>query len=202
MNIDADELSPRELYQHMVRLITPRPIAWVSTMSHDGVANLAPYSFFAGVGSNPPTVVFCPANRRDGSFKDTLNNVRRTGQFIVNVVTEDVAAAMNMTAAEAGADEDEFVMAELAKAPGVCVDVPRVAVASAAMECQLHSAITLGTGPGGANMVIGRIVHFYFDDRIVHPDGSINATELPTVGRMGGNTYAKTRDQFEIDRPT
>lgn len=200
MNIDAKDLSPRELYQHMVRLITPRPIAWVSTISYDGIANLAPYSFFAGVGSNPPTVAFCPANRRDGTFKDTLNNVRRTGQFIVNVVTEDVAAAMNLTATET--DEDEFVLAELAKVPGACVDVPRVAAASAAMECELHSAITLGTGPGGANMVIGRIVHFYMNDHVVHPDGSINEDYLPTVGRMGGNKYTKTRDQFEIKRPS
>ena len=150
MQIDPTDLSTRDLYTWMVRLITPRPIAWVSTLSHQGLANLAPFSFFSGLGANPPTVLFCPANNRFGRPKDTLVNVRSTGQFVVNLVTESDAEAMNLTACELDADVDEFEFAAIDKADCQVVSPPRVANASAAIECQLQEAITLGTGPGGA----------------------------------------------------
>ena len=99
MQFDPESLSIRDLYGWMVQLITPRPIAWVSTLSSTGIANLAPYSFFNGVGANPPTLVFCPSNNRFGEAKDTLANIRHTGEFVVNVVTEEWATQMNATAA-------------------------------------------------------------------------------------------------------
>lgn len=201
MQIDPADLSTRDLYTWMVRLITPRPIAWVSTLSVQGVANLAPFSFFSGLGANPPTVLFCPANNRSGQPKDTLTNVLGTGQFVVNLVTESDAEAMNLTASELDADVDEFDFASIGKQPSQVVAPPRVATASAAMECQLHEAISLGTGPGGANLVIGRIVWIHLADRLFDSEGEFDARRLDTIGRMGGEDYVRTSDRFAMPRP-
>jgi flavin reductase (DIM6/NTAB) family NADH-FMN oxidoreductase RutF len=205
MNIDPESISAGRMYRWMVGLITPRPIAWVSTQDDQGVCNLAPYSFFNGVGANPPTVMFCPANRSDGTPKDSHANVLRTGEFVVNIVTEDLADAMNKTSQELRPDEDEFEWAGLAKATSKIVKPPRVAVAAAAMECVLHSAITLGSGPGGSNLIIGRIVHLhvanqYIDEQYVN-EQVLDADRLHTVGRMGGADYCRTTDRFRLDRP-
>ncbi len=201
MQINPADLATRDLYTWMVRLITPRPIAWVSTLSDTGIANLAPFSFFSGLGANPPTVLFCPANNRSGRAKDTLANVLSSGQFVVNVVTESDAEAMNMTSSEWDADVDEFELAAVEKASCQVVSAPRVANASAAMECELLQAITLGTGPGGANLVIGRIVWIHLADRLMDADGDFDAKQLDTIGRMGGNDYVRTRERFTLPRP-
>jgi flavin reductase (DIM6/NTAB) family NADH-FMN oxidoreductase RutF len=185
----------------MVRLITPRPIAWVSTLSADGIANLAPFSFFNGVGANPPTIMFCPANKRDGTPKDTLANIQQSGQFVVNLVTESVAQAMNLTAAEWEPDIDEFEMARIGRTESKYVSPPRVADSAAAFECQLHQAIQLGTGPGGANLIIGRIVSMHVADALFDDDGTFDAARLDTIGRMGGDDYVRTGDRFSVPRP-
>ena len=198
MQLDPSELSIRDMYAWMVRLITPRPIAWVSTLSVDGVANLAPFSFFNGVGANPPTIVFCPANRRDGTPKDTLANICRSGQFVVNIVTEEVAQSMNVTSADWDPDVDEFEMANIEKIDSVRVAPPRVAACRAAMECELHETIQLGTGPGGANMVIGRIVQVHLAENLFADDGNFDATRLRAIGRMGGEEYVRTDDRFSL----
>ena len=202
MQINPSDLTTRDLYTWMVRLITPRPIAWVSTMSATGVANLAPFSFFSGVGANPPTVLFCPANNRLGEPKDTLANILGSGQFVVNVVTHADAEAMNMTSCELDADVDEFDFASIEKASSQIVSVPRVANASACMECELHQAITLGTGPGGANLVIGRIVWIHLADQLLSDSGDFDASRLDTIGRMGGDDYVRTGERFSLPRPT
>ena len=201
MQINPSDLSTRELYAWMIRLITPRPIAWVSTISAAGVTNLAPFSFFNGVGANPPTVLFCPANNRFGQPKDTLVNVRQTGQFVVNLVTESDAESMNLTSSEVDPEVDEFEFASIPKASCQHVSPPRVANASAALECELVEAITLGTGPGGANLVIGRIVWFHLADRLLDEQGEFRPEQLDTIGRMGGQDYVRTRDRFTLTRP-
>lgn len=201
MQFDPEALRARDVYAWMIQLIIPRPIAWVSTVSSDGVANLAPFSFFNGVGSRPPSVVFCPANRRDGSRKDTLVNVEATGEFVVNLVTPEVTAAMNQTSAEYESDVDEFVMSELEKTPSLRVSPPRVASAVAALECQLLQTVHLGTGPGGANLVIGRIVEIFVHDDLLDPQGRLRVEAYTPVGRLGGNQYAHTADRFELPRP-
>ena len=201
MQLDPSELSSRDVYSWMVRLITPRPIAWVSTMSTDGVANLAPFSFFNGVGANPPTIMFCPANRRDGTPKDTLANIQRSGHFVVNLVTESVAESMNLTSAEFEPDVDEFEMAAIDKLESTRVSPPRVAASAAALECELFQAIVLGTGPAGANLVIGRIVTMHVDDALLDEQGNFDAARFNTIGRMGGDEYVRTNDRFSIPRP-
>lgn len=197
MILKPNDLSPRRLYEAMVAIITPRPIAWVSTLDRHGVANLAPYSFFNGVGSNPPTVMFCPVLKADGTMKDSHANVHATGEFVVNVVTEEFAESMKATAADVHADEDEFDMTGLAKEPSAVVSPPRVAEVAAAIECKLHTALQLGTGPGGANLVVGRIVSIYVADWAMDDAGGPDPERIFTVGRMGGPRYTKTRDRFE-----
>lgn len=196
MNIQPGEISMRRFYDAMVAVITPRPIAWVSTIDTTGTCNLAPYSFFNGVGVNPPTVMFCPANRADGGPKDTLANIRVSGEFVVNMVTEPFAEAMKTSAEETGPDEDEFVLTGTDKHPSKLVKPPRVRYAAAAIECELLTAMQLGVGPGGANLVVGRIVSIYLDDSILDAQGNPVPEKVNTIGRMGGPTYTKTNDRF------
>lgn len=193
MEFDVNDLSLQATYLRMVQLITPRPIAWVSTLSVDGVANLAPFSFFSGIGANPPTLCFAPANNANGQPKDTLENIRRTGQFVVNIVTEPVAQAMHRSADDVAPDVDEFEFVDLQRAAAVKVKPPRVAAAVAAMECTLHSAIALGTGPGGANLVIGNIVYFHVQDDLV------DEQVLHTIGRVGRREYTEVKETFRLE---
>ncbi|MEO1524229.1 MAG: flavin reductase family protein [Planctomycetota bacterium] len=193
MQFDVDQLSVQETYLRMVQLISPRPIAWVSTLSIDGIPNLAPYSFFAGVGANPPTVCFAPANDKHGLAKDTLENIRRTGEFVINTVTEPVAQAMHRSADELAPDVNEFELTGLEPAECVKVKPPRVKAAVASMECRLHSAIGLGTGPGGANLVIGTVVYFHV------ADDCVEQKVLPTIGRVARREYAEIKDTFRLE---
>lgn len=201
MEIDPNTIDPNELYAHMVRLVTPRPIAWVSTLSDDGVPNLAPFSYFNAVGSKPPTLMFCPANRPDGQKKDTLRNIEQNGQFVVNVVSFDLAEKMNQTSGTYEFAIDEFEACGLQPARSVRVRPPRVAEARVHFECQVHSIIHLGTGPGGANMVIGSILLIHVRDDVLNERGRADPARLDTIGRMGGMSYARTTDRFDLKRP-
>ncbi|OYP37998.1 flavin reductase family protein [Rhodopirellula sp. MGV] len=192
MQFDVDQLSVQETYLRMVQVISPRPIAWVSTRSGDGVPNLAPFSFFTGIGANPPTLCFAPANNPDGSAKDTLENIRQTGQFAVNIVTESTAQAMHQSADPVAPEVNEFELVGVSQLPCVKIDVPRVEQAVATMECTLHSVVGLGTGPGGANLVIGNVVHFHIDDALV------DEKVLSTIGRVGRRHYCKVDETFEL----
>ena len=201
MQFDPTELSVRDVYTLMVQLITPRPIAWVSTVSKSGVANLAPYSFFNGVGANPPTVMFCPANQRDGSQKDSLRNVLETNEFVVNMVSAADAESMNQSSANYGSEISEFEAIGIKTLPSKKVSPVRVASSLAQFECHLLKHIELGSGPAGANVVIGEIVMLHIDDTIIQ-DGTIDPGKLDNVGRLGGKSYSKTTDRFELDRPS
>jgi flavin reductase (DIM6/NTAB) family NADH-FMN oxidoreductase RutF len=201
MLFEVDQMAPREVYQLMVQCITPRPIAWVSTLSPGGRANLAPFSFFNGVAGNPPTVLFCPVNRADGSRKDTLINVEASGEFVVNVVPFALAGAMNATSAEVPYEVDEFALAGVATAPARRVRPPRVRDAPACIECVLHQIVTVGSGALGAHVVIGRIVCIEIADPALTAAGRVDPARLDTVGRMGANQYCRTSDLFELERP-
>lgn len=200
MKVDLSSISSSAIYHWMVGLITPRPIAWVSTRSADGVDNLAPFSFFNGVGANPPCLMFCPANGPDGGPKDTLANVRSTGVFAVNLVTEQVVEAMNISAGNFRPEEDEFEFASVQKVECDEIPVARVEAAVAAFSCELLQAIQMGTGPGGANLVVGKIVGLHVADSVLRGD-RLNPEALSTVGRLGGASYCRTTDRFELPRP-
>ncbi|HTL52079.1 MAG TPA: flavin reductase family protein [Planctomycetota bacterium] len=201
MNLDPASVTPREVYRLMISCITPRPIAWVSTVSPRGIPNLAPFSFFNGVGANPPTVVFCPVNRRDGSRKDTLINIEATPEFVVNVVPYSLAGPMNESSAELPYEVSEFDSTGLTAEPAFKVKAPRVKEAPVHFECVLHQIVPVGEGALGANLVIGRIVWINVADRVLGADGQVDPQKLDTIGRMGGNLYSRTTERFELPRP-
>jgi len=201
MELDPDRLNTRTMYEWMIHSILPRPIAWVSTVSVSGVANLAPFSFFQGVCARPPTLLFCPVNHRDGSPKDTLRNIEATGEFVVNTVSAADAEVMNATSAMLGFEESEFERFGVAAAPSAVVRAPRVASASVAFECRLDRIIRVSEGPAGGNLVLGRIVRMHVADGVIGPGGYPDPDRLDLVGRMGGTDYLRTRDRFSLDRP-
>lgn len=201
MHLDFSALSPRDAYQWMTRAILPRPIAWVSTVASDGRTNLAPFSFFQGVCANPPTLMFVPVNNRDGTKKDTVRNLEHVPEFVVNLVSRELAEAMNRTAATLPYGESEFEKFGIAATPSEKVRPPRVAPAPAAFECRLDRIVLIGEGPLAANVVFGRILALHLRDDLLGADGKPDAAKLDLVGRMGGEDYATTRDLFSLARP-
>ena len=158
MLIDPQTTRGADLYQYMVRLIGPRPIAWISTRSVEGVSNLAPYSFFNGVTSRPPSLVFSSVRKPDGGLKDSLTNIVATGEFVVNVVPYSLAESMVATSRDWEAEIDEFEMCGIEATPSARVAPLRVARSPAAFECRLMQVVEVGSGPGAASLVIGEIV--------------------------------------------
>jgi len=201
--VDPQSAKHQDIYKLMIGAIVPRPIALVSTVSHDAVLNLAPFSFFTGISSKPPLICFCPGPRSDpGPRKDTLINISRTKEFVVNIVSEEIAEAMNLTSGEYPPETDEFKVAELMPIPSDLVKPPRVAESPVSMECRLRLAIEFSEEPGGGNLVIGDILRFHVDERIISENLRIDPDKLRAVGRMGGPTgYTRTRDRFDMVRP-
>ena len=201
MTIDFATLPQPDAYAWMISTITPRPIAWVSTISADGRTNLAPFSFFQGVTSNPPTLMFVPVNTRDGAKKDTVRNIEQVPDFVVNIVNYALAEKMNATAALLPYGESEFEKFGIAAAPSRRVRPPRVAAAPAAFECALHSIVRIGEGPLAANVIFGRILLLHVDDTVLGADGRPDPGKLDTIGRMAGELYSRTTERFALKRP-
>ena len=182
--------------------ILPRPIGWISTVNASGQFNLAPYSFFNMVCANPPTVVFCPMIRStDGGVKDTLNNVKVNGEFVVNIVTEELAEAMNLSSMETASDVNEFELAGVTSAPSVAVKAPRVAESPIHFECKLTQIVEIGNQPGGGSVVIGEIVHLHIDEHVLLGEDKIDLAALRPIGRLAGGAYVRMTDLFEMERP-
>ena len=201
MEINLSTARASSIYQHLIRVIAPRPIAWVSTVSATGVTNLAPFSFFTGVGSRPPSVLFCPANRRDGGPKDTLKNILETREFVINVVPYRLAEVMNLSSAELPSEESEFELTGLQISESAVVKAPGVSSSPIRMECRLLQHLALDDGPGGANIVLGEIVHMHLDDNVLDSTGYADPVLLDLIGRLGGAAYCRTTEQFELPRP-
>jgi flavin reductase (DIM6/NTAB) family NADH-FMN oxidoreductase RutF len=201
MTIDPAALPPQEVQRYLVSMVTPRPIAWVSTISSAGNLNLAPFSFFNAIGSNPPALIFSPSNNRNGEKKDSLRNVEQTRQFVVNVVPAALAKEMNECSAELPWGHSEFEHAGLTPIPSTRVKPPRVQEAPAAFECELIQIIPVGNGPLSGNIIIGRVIVFHVDDKILDESGKVDPDRLDTVGRMGGALYSYTRQRFAMERP-
>ena len=198
MEVDVTALAPGAAYRLMIACLVPRPIAWVSTLSPRGVANLAPFSFFGGVTSDPPLVMVSVGRRRDGSRKDTAANLLALGEAVVHIPDRERAQAMVATSAEVAPDTDEFELASLSKALARRVRPPRVADASIALECVLERHLELGRGPVDAFLL--RIVHAHLADAIL-VDGLPDPERLRAVGRLGGEHYSDTAITFELPRP-
>ena len=201
MFLDFTALSPRDAYNWMASAITPRPIAWVSTISPEGKTNLAPFSFFNGITGNPPTLMFSAVNNRGGVKKDTVRNIEATGEFVVNLVPHSLVEPMNACAALLPYGESEFEAFGIAPAASTRVRSPRVAQAPVAFECTLHTIVPVGEGAGAASVVFGRIMAAHVSDAILGADGMIDPALLDTVGRLGGEFYVRTRESFTLKRP-
>ena len=201
MIYDPTEHPLLETHKLMIGSIVPRPIAFVSTLSKDGFENLAPFSYFNGICSNPPSIMFCPARRGyDGKTKDTLNNIRDTEEFAVNIVSEDFAEQMVSTSTDFEPEVNEFEVSGLTPVPCQKIAPPKVAEAKISFECKLNQIVPVGNeGPGGGFVVIGTIVLFHIDDD-VYEDGYINLEKLRPIGRLAGNMYTRTTDKLEIIR--
>ncbi len=181
-------------------VVVPRPIAFVSTMSKDGLINLAPYSFFNAVAYDPPTIVFSSSRHAGDKRKDTLAHIEETGEFVVNIVVDDIAEAMNRTAAEYPSEVSEFEIAGLTPAPSQQVKPPRVAESPVNMECRLLQVVPLGQGEHQHGLVIGQIVLMHIRDDIIEGH-RINHQRLKPTGRLAGNMYCHTSEVFEMVRP-
>jgi flavin reductase (DIM6/NTAB) family NADH-FMN oxidoreductase RutF len=199
--IDPASAGPRDTYKLMVGAIVPRPIAFVSSLSAGGIRNLAPFSFFTGISANPPVVCFSPMVRgSDGRRKDTLNNIEATGEFVVNVVSEEFVERMNLCSPEYPPEVDEFEVSGLTPVPSDLVKPARVAESRVQMECRLLQVVHVSAKPLGGSLVIGEVLRFHVDDAIAD-NFAIDPDKLHAVGRMGGPTYARTTDRFNLERP-
>ncbi len=201
MIINPKEHRFQDIHKLMIGSIVPRPIAFVSTLSKDGIRNLAPFSYFNGVCSNPPTIMFAPSRRGyKGKTKDTLNNIRETEEFVVNIVSEDFAEQMVACSTDFDPEVDEFDVSGLIPAPSTIVTPPRVEESRVSFECRLNQIVEIGEGSAGSGfVVIGTVVLFHIEDD-VYEDGYINLEKLNPLGRLAGSAYSRIIDTFEIVR--
>jgi flavin reductase (DIM6/NTAB) family NADH-FMN oxidoreductase RutF len=197
------DLGIRATYALMISCIAPRPIAWVSTISPEGVPNLAPYSYFNAGGANPPSVVFSPTNFRDGRPKDTLRNVEATGEFVVNIAPYELAERMNETSVDFEYGVSEFEQVGLRPLPSQLVKPYRVAESPIQMECRLFQVVRHGTGPLAANYVIGEILCFHIATHLLKEGPVVDNRIADFIGRMGEAWYCRTTPEsmFRLPRP-
>lgn len=201
MIVDPSQLDRRERNALVNGLVYPRPIAWVSSIAPDGTRNLAPFSFFGAFSFDPPTIGIGPGSRQ-GVNKDTLRNVKASGEFVLNLVSRELAEAANACSGEFPPGVDEWEVAGLEGAPSEVVAPPRVAAAPAALECRVRQVIELGEPDRASNnLVLAWIVRIHVRDDAIN-----GATPLPDaldlVGRLGGDEWCTTRDRFTLPRPS
>jgi len=196
MKINMEDATARQTYNLLIGLVAPRPIAWVTSMNEEGRLNAAPFSAYNYLCIDPPIIGIGVTDRPTGGFvpKDTAQNIRRTGEFVVNVVTEDLIHPMNICATDFPPEFNELKMAGLTTAPSQVVKVPRIEQAHAALECREYTTMEIGR----SRIILGRVVAMYIEDKFVDPAGPyIRAEDLHAVGRMNGlGSYVKTRDSF------
>lgn len=203
MHFTPSDESIAACYRLLIGVIVPRPIAVVGTCSAHGQVNLAPFSFFTGIGSRPMSLLFCPVNNRDGSEKDSLRNAKPRseggqGQFTVSVCTESIVRRVAAAAEPLPFGESEFAFVGLNERRSVAVAPPSVAESPAVFECRTRQVVRLAPGQaGGGNIVIGEVVHAWIDDALmVH--GAVDPQRLRAVARMGGDSWATTRERFDL----
>jgi flavin reductase (DIM6/NTAB) family NADH-FMN oxidoreductase RutF len=198
VRLDPRTLSSTAVYKLLISSVVPRPIAWVSSVDADGVANLAPFSYFMAITDEPPTIAFS-CSPRAGNRKDTLRNVEATGEFVVNVVDDDRAEQMNLSSGDYPPELDEFALTKLTPAPSVVVKAPRVAEAPISMECKVVRILPVGR----AHLTLGEIVQWHVRDDVYDAaTGRLDMHRLRPVGRLTGNLYSHIHDIFEMKRPS
>jgi flavin reductase (DIM6/NTAB) family NADH-FMN oxidoreductase RutF len=181
----------------MTGSVVPRPIGWISTRSKEGAYNLAPFSYFNAVSSDPPTLMFSSGMRGADTPKDTLKNARDTGEFVANIVTADLAEAMNTTAVDAPPGTSEFELAGVTPSASVEVAAPRVLESPIHFECKVSHVLEIGSNI----LVFGQIVHIQVDDGVLVGGDKIDIEKLRPVGRLAGSGYVHVSDLFDMERP-
>ncbi|QEY62477.1 flavin reductase family protein [Metapseudomonas lalkuanensis] len=202
MQLDFSRLAPLDAYRWLASTITPRPIAWVSTLSTDGVSNLAPFSFFQIISDNPATLLVNINTRGDGQLKDTLRNVQDTGELVIHLVSFEQAEDMNASAALLPHGESEFEACGIATEPSLRVRPPRVQGASVAFECKLAEIQPYPRANPNCHLVFAEVLLAHIDDAVLTEAGRVDPQRLDLVGRLGGSAYTRTRDTFNMVRPT
>ncbi len=198
MEILAADMSKADAYHWMTSVIVPRPIAWVTTRHETGAINVAPFSYFTGLGSEPPLLTLGVSDRRDGTEKDTLRNIRRTEVFCINLVEEHHAEVMNRSSAEYGPDVSELTTLHLDPVPCAFIDGVRIRGARAAMECHMVDVHDYGS----THLVVGEVRQFFIDDELCAAGrSSADPDKIRPVARLGGSHYAKLGERFRIARP-
>jgi flavin reductase (DIM6/NTAB) family NADH-FMN oxidoreductase RutF len=199
--IDPALQQDRDNYKLLIGSVVPRPIAFVTTLSDEGVLNGAPFSYFSIISSSPPRLSLS-VQRKDGKMKDTARNSVSAGELVIHIVDESNVEAVNETAASVPADVSEIALAGLTPAASEAVKVPGIAEAKVRMECVLERAIELEGADGGTacDLLIARVVRFHVAEELLQ-DGRIDASKLAPVSRMAGNDYAKLGSTFTLDRP-
>lgn len=191
-------------YNPFNALVVPRPIGWISSVDENGTANLAPYSFFNGVAYDPPQVMFAASGyHANGGLKDTVRNIQKTGEFVVNLATYDLRDAMNLTSVSAPSDQDEFEIAGLEKEPAELVNVPRVKASPVHLECRYIQTTELLKPSNGeaANLVVfGQVIGIHINDDVL-VDGRVDMKKIDLIGRLGYMDYVRISDVFTMERP-
>jgi flavin reductase (DIM6/NTAB) family NADH-FMN oxidoreductase RutF len=196
VDLELAQLPPLERYKLLIGLVIPRPIAWVSTWSENGVANCAPFSFFNVISEEPPLCILSFNRRSDGAMKHTLKNIRRTGEFVVNLVDEASANAMHLSSEELPEDESEFAKAGLTEAKAAVVQHPRIAEAAACLECRLYRLLEISAT---RELVLGEIVLVHAREGIIDPKTKrISEQAYRPIGRLFANRYCTTRQRFNL----
>lgn len=203
MYLDFSALDARTRYHWLASTVTPRPVAWVSTLSNKGVPNLAPFSFFQVVTHTPPTLMICPLVNSDGSMKDTAANITATGEFVVNLVPFALVNTMNQTSFGYDRSTSEFDAAQVTSLPSEKVKPRRVAGVPASFECRLASITPYPADKPSCYMVLGEVVAAHIDERIVGANGQVDPAQLDIVSRLGADWYGRTQtaSNFELTRP-
>ncbi|MES2423592.1 MAG: flavin reductase family protein [Pseudomonadota bacterium] len=203
MYLDFSTLNARTAYYWLASTVTPRPVAWVSSLSADGVANLAPFSFFQVVTHTPPTLMICPLVNSDGSMKDTAANIAATGEFVVNLVPHTLVQQMNQTSFGYDRATSEWERAGLAGLPSSKVKPQRVSGVPVSFECRRVSVTPYPADAPSCYIILGEVVAAHIDEAIVGTNQQIDPMALDLVSRMGADWYGRTRSEanFELTRP-
>jgi flavin reductase (DIM6/NTAB) family NADH-FMN oxidoreductase RutF len=200
MQFDPNELEHSVIYKLLTGSIIPRPIGWISTVDENDINNLAPFSYFNAVGEDPPHIMFSTV-RGNNTNKDTLNNILYSGQFVVNMVTEELAEQMNTTSQSVASTVDEFQLANLTPVPSIKIKPMRVKESPISFECELvHHYFLEHHKNGGACVLIGRIVMMHFADDVVMDNYKINLETYKPIARLAGSNYSKLGELFSIKR--
>jgi flavin reductase (DIM6/NTAB) family NADH-FMN oxidoreductase RutF len=201
LTLDPLELGQKGIYKFLIGAIVPRPIAFISTCNSEGIGNLAPFSFFNGVSSNPPAIMVAITRKKGGAKKDTLRNIETNGEFVVNSVNQWIVEAMNQCSAEYPYGVDEMHKVGLTPIPSHLIKPARVLESAIQMECKLYKTMEIGDGSEGSSTIIVGTIEKVHIDSAIYKDGKIQIEKLQPISRLAGASYGKTCEIFELPRP-